>query len=138
MAKVVQRSGTQVTIEVTVELRGTLLEMEGAILEATNAVGCCATEEALRRFDTDGGAIRVGEMKLTARGRDAKDYQSPFGVVRVERYVYQSSRGGRIYCPLEHQARIIRAATPRFRATPAPGPLQKRGSTGISSSKWQT
>ncbi len=49
-----------VTVEVTVDLRGTLLEMEGAILEATNAVGCCATEEALRRFDTDGGAIRVG------------------------------------------------------------------------------
>jgi len=32
----------------------------------------------------------------------------------VERYVYQSSRGGRIYCPLEHQGRIIRGATPRF------------------------
>ncbi|MEA1053767.1 ISKra4 family transposase, partial [Lamprobacter modestohalophilus] len=31
-----------------------------------------------------------------------------------ERYVYQTSRGGRIYCPLEHQARIIRGATPRF------------------------
>jgi hypothetical protein len=103
-----------VTVEVTVDLHGTLFEMEGAILEASNAVGCCATEEALRRFDTDGGAIRVGETKLTARGRDAKDYQSPFGVVRVERYVYQSWRGGRIYCPLEQQARIIRGATPRF------------------------
>jgi len=30
------------------------------------------------------------------------------------RYVYQTSKGGRIYCPLEHQARIIRDATPRF------------------------
>jgi len=88
--------------------------MEGAIQEASNAVGRCATEEALRRFDTDGSAIRVGAMKLTARGRDAKDYQSPNGGVRVERYVYQSSRGGRIYCPLEHQGRIIHGATPRF------------------------
>ena len=114
MASVVRRSGAQVTVEVTVNLSGTLLEMEGAIQEASNAVGCCATEEALKRFDTDGSAIRVGERKLTARGRDAKDYQSPYGVVRVERYVYQSSRGGRIYCPLEHQARIIRGATPRF------------------------
>jgi hypothetical protein len=34
--------------------------------------------------------------------------------VEVERYVYQSSRGRRIYCPLEHQARIVRGATPRF------------------------
>jgi len=114
MARVVRRSGTEVTVEVTVELGGTLLEMEGAIQEASNAVGCCATEEALKCFDTDGSPIRVGEIKLTARGRDAKDYQSPYGVVRLERYVYQSSRGGRIYCPLEHQARIIRGATPRF------------------------
>ena len=102
------------TVEVTVDLSGTLLEMEAAIQEASNAVGCCATEEALKRFDTDGSPIRVGEIKLTARGRDAKDYQSPYGVVRVERYVYQRSRGGRIYCPLEHQARMIRGATPRF------------------------
>ena len=28
------------------------------ILEATNAVGRCATEEALERFDTDGSPIR--------------------------------------------------------------------------------
>jgi hypothetical protein len=90
------------------------MEMEETIQEATNAVGCCATEQALKRFDTDGSPIRVGEIKLTARARDAKDYQSPYGVVRVERYVYQSWRGGRIDCPLEHQARIIRGATPRF------------------------
>ena len=114
MASVVSRSGTKVTVEVTVDLSGTLLEMEGAIQEASNAVGRCVTEEALTRFDTDGSAIRVGAMKLTARGRDPKDYQSPYGVVRVERYVYQSSRGGRIYCPLEYQGRIIRGATPRF------------------------
>ena len=30
------------------------------------------------------------------------------------RYVYQTSKGGRIYCPLEHHARIIRGATPKF------------------------
>jgi hypothetical protein len=88
--------------------------MEGAIQEATNAVGRCVTEEALTRFDTDGSPIRVGDIKLTARGRDPKEYQTPYGPVQVERYVYQSSRGGRIYCPLEHQGRIVRGATPRF------------------------
>ena len=114
MAKVLRRSGTKVTLEVTVDLKGSLLEMEVAIQEASNAVGRCATEEALKCFDTDGSPIRVGAMKLTARGRDPKDYQSPYGVVRVQRYVYQSSRGGRIYCPLDYQGRIIRGATPRF------------------------
>ena len=105
MAKVVRRSGKEVTIEVTVKLGGTLMEMEETIQEASNAVGCCATEEALKRFDTDGSPIRVGPLKLTARGRDPKRYQTPYGAVEVERYVYQTSRGGRIYCPLEQQAR---------------------------------
>lgn len=72
MATVVKRSGEEVTVEVTVRLSGSLLEMEGTIQEATNAVGRCVTEEALKRFDTDGRAIRVGELKLTARGRDPK------------------------------------------------------------------
>jgi len=114
VTKVVKRSGDEVTVEVTVSLSGTLLEMEAAIQEASNAVGRCVTEEALRRFDADGSAIRVGEIKLTARGRDPKEYQTPYGPVEVERYVYQSPRGGRIYCPLEHQARIVRGATPFF------------------------
>jgi hypothetical protein len=114
MAKVLSRSENEVTVAVTVRLEGSLLEMEGAIQEATNALGCCVTEEALKRFDTDGSPIRVGALKLTARGRDPKPYQTPYGVVEVERYVYQTSRGGRIYCPLEQQARIIRGATPLF------------------------
>ena len=70
VAEVVRRSGEEVTVEVTVRLSGSLLAMEDAILEATNAVGRCATEEALVRFDTDGSAIRVGETKLTARERN--------------------------------------------------------------------
>lgn len=114
MARVVRRSGEEVSVEVTVRLEGSLLDMETTIQEAVNAVGCCATAEALKRFDADGSPMHVGAIKLTARGRDPKEYQTPYGVVEVERYVYQSSRGGRIFCPLEHQARIIRGATPLF------------------------
>jgi hypothetical protein len=114
MAEVISKSGQELTVAVTVRLTGSLLEMEAAIQEATNAVGCCITEEALQRFDTDGSPIRVGPLKLTARGRDPKPYQTPYGVVEVERYVYQTARGGRIYCPLEQQARIVRGATPLF------------------------
>jgi hypothetical protein len=73
MAKVVKRSGNEVTVEVTVRLEGTLLEMEGAIQEATNEVGCCATHEALGRFDADGSPIRLGEIKLTVRERNPKE-----------------------------------------------------------------
>jgi hypothetical protein len=114
MAEVISRSGKEVTVAVTVRLAGSLWEMEEAIREATNALGCCATQEALKRFDTDGSPIRVGALKLTARGRDPKRYQTPYGAVEVERYVYQTSHGGRIHCPLEQQARIVRGATPLF------------------------
>ena len=114
MAAIVQRSDNEITIQVTVRLGGTMLEMEDEIQNATNAVGRCATEEALRRFDTDGSAIKLGSVKWTARSMDPKEYQTPYGSVRLNRYVYQTSQGGQIYCPLEHQARIIRDATPRF------------------------
>ncbi len=102
VVQVVRRSGDEVTVEVTVRLSGSLMDVEAAILEA------------LERFDTDGSPIRFGETKLTARGRHPKEYQTPYGVAEVERYVYQTSRGGRIYCPLEHQGRIVHGATPRF------------------------
>jgi hypothetical protein len=81
MTQVVRRSGDEVTMEVTVRLSGSLLEMEEAILKANSAVGRCATEEALMRFDTDGSPIRVGETKLMARGRNPKAYQTPYGEV---------------------------------------------------------
>ena len=32
----------------------------------------------------------------------------------VERNVYQTSKGGKVFVPLENKARIIRCATPRF------------------------
>ena len=68
----------------------------------------------MKRFDTDGTPIQVDGIKLTARNRDEREYQTPYGAVRLPRYVYQSAKGGRIYCPLDHQARMVRGATPRF------------------------
>ena len=114
MATIVHRSGNEITLQVTIQLSGSMLEMEEAIQGATNDIGRCATEEALKRFDSDGSPIWLGSVKWTVRSRDPKEYQTPYGSVRVTRYVYQSPCGGHIYCPLEHQARIIRDATPRF------------------------
>jgi len=75
MGKVISRSGNEVTV--TVRLEGSLREMAAAIQESTNALGCCVTEEALKRFDTDGSRIRGGALKLTARRRDPNPYQAP-------------------------------------------------------------
>ena len=43
-----------------------------------------------------------------------KEYQTPYGATTVERHVYQSSKGGKTFCPLERNARIVTSATPRF------------------------
>ena len=50
-ASVVKQSGNRVTIEVEIQLGGSLFDMEKAILDACNSVGCAATTEALSRFD---------------------------------------------------------------------------------------
>ena len=45
--------------------------------------------EALQKFDTDGSPIKWGDTKMTARVKDNKTYQSPYGSVQIQRYVYQ-------------------------------------------------
>jgi hypothetical protein len=114
MAEIIARNDNELTIQVTIKLTGSLLEMENTILDSFNEIGCLATAEALKRFDTDGSPIKLGDTKMTARDKDNKTYQTPYGSVQLERYVYQTSKGGRIYCPLEHHARIVRGATPKF------------------------
>ncbi|HIP82976.1 MAG TPA: ISKra4 family transposase [Desulfocapsa sulfexigens] len=114
MAKIVAQKGRKLSVQVDIDLTGSLLEIENRILDACNEVGCLATEEALKLFDTDGSPIKLGETQLTSRCQSNKTYQTPYGSVDVERHVYQSSQGGRIYCPLEQKANIIRGATPRF------------------------
>jgi hypothetical protein len=113
-AELIARNGDEVTIQVKVNLSGTMLEAEERIQAACNDAGMLASAEALKRFDTDGSAIVLGAIKWTKRCASPKTYQTPYGAVEVERNVYQTSQGGRIYCPLEVAARLIRHATPRF------------------------
>jgi predicted GIY-YIG superfamily endonuclease len=114
MAKIVACNGNELTLQVTVKLTGSLMEMENTILDGCNEIGHLATKEALQKFDTDGSPIKLGETKMTARVKDNKTYQTPYGSVLLQRYVYQTSKGGKIYCPLEHNARLIQGATPKF------------------------
>ena len=77
-------------------------------------VGLLRAQLALQRFDTDCSPITVADTKLTSMGKALKEYQTPYGVAPVERHVYQSSRGGKTYCPLDRNARIVGSSTPRF------------------------
>src|SRR3954449_6887323 len=66
------------------------------------------------RFDTHWAPVTVAATKLTSMARVLKEYQTPYGVAPVERHVYQSSRGGKTYCPLDRNARIVISSTPKF------------------------
>jgi hypothetical protein len=113
-AAVVRRTGTGFTVTVDVPYKGSMLDAEEAIQQALNEAGVAATEEALSRFDADGDPIRLGPTKFTSMGQVRKEYQTPYGVAAVERHVYQGSKGGKTYCPLDQNARIVVSSTPRF------------------------
>ena len=115
--EIIKRNEKEFTIQVTIPYRKSMLESEQAILERINDVGSMATGEALVMFDTDGSPIQIGGQKLTSKGKVAKTYQTPYGETEIERHVYQSSQGGRTFCPLERDARIILTATPKFAKT---------------------
>ena len=89
------REGDRIKIEVTVDLSGGMLEAEEAILRAVNAVGNVATAEALKRFDADGEPIVVGGSIWYSKGKLPKIFNTPYGVVSVERHVYQPAEGGK-------------------------------------------
>ena len=111
---ITRHEGDRITIEVTVDLSGSMLDMEESILQAVNAVGNSATGEALTRFDADGDPIMKGGTKWYSKGKLPKVYNTPYGVVSVDRHVYQLAEGGKTFCPMDVGSRIIRKATPRF------------------------
>jgi outer membrane protein assembly factor BamB len=55
--------------------------------------------------------------KWTSKGQYTETYETYFGKAEVRRYVYQSSEGGKTYCPLEEKAQLIEGATPKFAKT---------------------
>ena len=114
VVEIISSSEKEVTIQVTIALSGSLLEMEGKIQSGVNKVGVLASEEALKQFDVDGSPLEIEGTKLTSKGKNNKGYQTPYGVANVERHVYQTREGGSVYCPLEERGRIIRGATPKF------------------------
>ena len=106
--------GKTVTIELKVKLTNSMLESENNMLTALNEAGALVTEEALTHFDTDGSKLMFGDTLFFSKGKLAKRYQTPYGEVSVQRHVYQGSKGGKTFCPMERDARIVVTSTPRF------------------------
>jgi hypothetical protein len=113
-ATLIERHEDSVVLQVRIPLSRSLLDTEGAIQLALNEAGLLATTEALRQFDTDGSPLSLGSTRYTSKGQEPKGYQTPYGEAVVPRHVYQTAQGGATFCPLERDARIILASTPRF------------------------
>jgi hypothetical protein len=69
--------GSQVKMEVTIELSRSMLTSEENIQHSLNEVGCMATVAALKYLDTDGSAIEIAGSVMRTKGEQPKAYQTP-------------------------------------------------------------
>jgi len=106
--------GYSYTVTYKGKLTGSMMDMEDHIQQVVNDIGSGLTTQALNKFDTKGQPLQLAGINLTARHKTPKEYQTPYGMIRINRYVYQTSNGGKTYCPLDEAARIITSSTPRF------------------------
>jgi len=115
-ARIIRKQGSKLVIEVEMDLNtaDAMLDKEAIIRAAVNEAGVLATAEALKSFDADGNPVAVGGRKYTSKGEFREKYECPYGSIAVSRHVYQSSSGGKTFCPLESDARMILNSTPAY------------------------
>ena len=116
-AEIIARSEEAFTLQIRIPYLGSMLKSEEIIQNRLNEAGVKATQEVLSRFDTDGSPIQHGPTIFFSKGKEPKEYQTPYGPAVVDRHVYQTAKGGKTFCPLEHDARIIITSTPKFAKT---------------------
>ena len=115
-AAIVARTDTSFTIQLEISYASSMLDFEEAIQQRLNEAGVLATTEALRPLRRRRLAHPGRRHQADQQGQaQVKEYQTPYGVAPVERHVYQSSRGGKTYCPLDRNARIVVQFHPQVR-----------------------
>jgi hypothetical protein len=91
-----------------------LLKSEEIIQEISNTVGLCIYEEILPKYDVDEPRIKVGQDIFYRCEPTPNTYETPSGSVEIVRHTYQSSKGGKRYCPFELNSNMVFNSTPRF------------------------
>ena len=113
-ASITSHTESSFKLEIEIPYSSNMLEAEELIQKSLNEGGVLATKEMMGLHDTDGSPINICGQKLTSKGKEAKDFQTPYGPVEVERHVYQSSAGGKTYAPMDVGCKIINTSTPKF------------------------
>ncbi len=105
--------------EIEIDFTGlSMLESETKIQELVNEAGNLMTEKRLAEFDADGSPIMIGDIKMTTKGKYTAEYETPFGQITAERHLYQTNSGGKTFCPLNQNARIVKkTCTPKLAKT---------------------
>ena len=105
--------------EIEIDFTGlSMLESETKIQESINEAGNIMTEKRLLEFDVDGSPIMIGEVKMTTKGLYTGEYETPYGQIVVARHLYKTNNGGKTFCPLNENARIIKkTCTPKLAKT---------------------
>jgi hypothetical protein len=112
--KIISSQNDKLVFQVEISLNRNIGAAEDIIQKNCNELGNKATEHFLKTLDTDGSPIMVGNKSFSSKGTTQKMYHTPYGNVSLERYVYQSSQGGKLYCPLDANGRILSGATPKY------------------------
>ncbi len=60
--QLIKQDEHELTIQITVNISGTMMDAEESIQRAVNEVGRLATEKALKQFDTDGSAFMTDDI----------------------------------------------------------------------------
>ncbi len=107
-ADIITNNAKEVIIQIKISLESSMLKTEDNIQQSLNQAGCLATKFALSQFDSNGDPIQINGNKYTSKGLIEKIYQTPYGEIKLPRNVYQSSQGGKTYCPLEKDAIDVR------------------------------
>lgn len=113
-ANITSRSERSFKLEIEIPYSSNMLDAEERIQQCLNTGGVLATKEMMEMHDTDGSPILIGEKKLTSKGKESKEFQTPYGAIEVERHVYQYSSGGKTYAPMDCACKIIGSSTPKF------------------------
>jgi hypothetical protein len=94
-------------------MEGNLHQIEEQVGQVLNQVATPIMEDAISRLDVNEKTIQVGGVTYyNCGGTYPQTYHTMYGPVDVERNMYQTSSGGKRYCPLEIDGRMVKNATP--------------------------
>ena len=114
-AQIFSSQDNETQILITVQHGQSMLKFEEHLQDELNSAGRLAAAQQLRHLHTNGEPIVKGATRLTSKKKkEPKVYETPWGALRVERYVYQSREGGKTFYPLDQSARIVVNSTPAF------------------------